>query len=115
MEIGSDYQGKRPFKGVDNGSISYVVDCIKSFESKKISINFMVENLSASIVVQYMLMKLGGDKFRQESAGSINNSMTYLAIRKLKTILCEIFFKGNTCVDNLVHCLFSGTNNNAPI
>ena len=56
--------------------------------------NTMVGNLSAAIVVQHMLLEFAGDKAREESARSINNSSTYSAIKSMVAYLCVLFFKG---------------------
>lgn len=85
---------ERPHKEVKNGFVSYIVKCIKSFESGMVDTSTMIENVSAAIVLQFRLMEQSGDKFREESARSINNSSIYSAIQKLTSLICLIFFKG---------------------
>ena len=79
---------------VDNGFVSYIVDCIEAFENGFINTDSMIKNLSAAIVLQYKAMEMSDDDFRKESARSINNSSIYSALNKLLSYLCIIFLKG---------------------
>lgn len=93
-QVEIDGAGEETRIEVDNGFISYIVDCTKSFEAGIISASTMVRNLSAASVLQYVLMKLSGVAFRKESAASLNNSESYSAIQKLTSNLCISYFNG---------------------
>ena len=80
-------------KEVDNGFISYIVDSIKSFETGMMDTNTMVSNLSAAIVLQFLLM-FPGAEFRKESAASLKSTESCCAISKLTANLCIVHFKG---------------------
>jgi hypothetical protein len=81
--------------------VSYIEKCIHSFEQGSISTDMMVENLSAATVIQYMLMFLAGDVVR-ESARSINDYSTCLAIKKMMSFICFSFFRGTVPTCSLV-------------
>lgn len=78
----------------DNDFIPYILECVKSFEAGAIDTSTMVKNLSAAIVLQYVLMELSGVTFRQESAASLTNSESYSVIQKLFSNLCFTHYKG---------------------
>jgi hypothetical protein len=95
VEIGGVDVGERPQNA---NFVSYIEKCIHSFEQGSISTDMMVENLSAATVIQYMLMFLAGDVVR-ESARSINDYSTCLAIKKMMSFICLSSFRGTipTC------------------
>ena len=77
-------------KEVDNGFISYIVD---SFETGMMDTN-MVSNLSAAMVLQFLLMMISEAEFRKESAASLKSTESCCAIPKLTANLCIVHFEG---------------------
>lgn len=85
----------------NSGFISYIVKSLASYEAKIVDAKTMVSNLSAAIVLQYLLMELSGVKFREESAASLNDSESYTAIQQLTFNLCDYYFTGKKCMQSL--------------
>ena len=92
MEIAS-YDVKNMYEVNYCRFVTYIVKCIRLFGSGMINTDSMINNLSAAIVLQFMLMEQS-DRFKEESARYINNSSTYSAMQKLTAYICVVFFKG---------------------